>query len=308
MSLDTAISPLHGKAAQLAQESSALEALRDMLLPEPPVWAPPRSRAEGWLINLPITAWTAVVSGALCVLLVVVTVLAARSVQRPPSTSGATTTDDAWLLRAPLIPLVLAVVLGLVSTYALLLLFAFGAHDFRLTATDSRASPVVVAPTLIAGALTAAYAVLRLRAHLLGETRGKLDLHGDARADEKHRSEQEDALVERFSQSVALLAADHAISRIAGAHLILALGDEWPGGAQRCLDVLVSHLRGLRESNSVEDSAVPRGVREEVRLITRGLFFRLSKSEPRWDVRSGDFSGTGSRRRRTGRSASVLNA
>ncbi|CAN7593047.1 restriction endonuclease subunit S [Terrabacter sp. LjRoot27] len=32
--LDTAISPLHGKAAQLAQESSALEALRDMLLPE----------------------------------------------------------------------------------------------------------------------------------------------------------------------------------------------------------------------------------------------------------------------------------
>lgn len=191
-----------------------------------------------------------------------------------------------------MIPLVLAVVLGLVSTYALLLLFAFGAHDFRLTATDSRASPVVVAATLIAGALTAAYAVLRLRAHLLAETRGKLDLHGDARADEKHRSEQEDALVERFSQSVALLAADHAISRIAGAHLILALGDEWPGGAQRCLDVLVSHLRGLRESNSVEDSAVPRGVREEVRLITRGLFFRLSKSEPRWDVRSGDFSGT----------------
>ena len=208
------------------------------------------------------------------------------------SNGDPTKTKDAWLLRAPLLPLVLAVVLGLVALYALLLLFAFGAPDFKLPDSATAANPVLVAATLIAGALTAAYAVLRLRAHLLAETRSKLEVHGDERADDRHRSDQEVALVERFSKAVSLLAADQAISRIAGAHLILALGDEWPAGAQRCLDVLVSHLRGLRESNAFENEAVPRGVREEVRLVTSEVCRRMSTDAKSWDVRAGDFSGT----------------
>lgn len=197
------------------------------------------------------------------------------------------------MLRAPLLPLVLAVIVGLVSAYALLLLFAFDAPDFKLPAKANVASPVIVAATLVAGALTAAYAVLRLRAHLLAEERGRLDANSDERADQRHRSDQELAFVERFSKAVALLAAVEPISRTAGAHLILSLGDEWPSGAQRCLDVLISHLRGLREKYSfAEDETGSRGVREEVRLITSEVFRRLSANGPLWSVRAGDFSGT----------------
>lgn len=245
------------------------------------------------MIPLTITAWTAIAAFALCLVLMCVTAFAARPSRGSESASiTLTTTTAPWLLRAPLLPLVLAVVTGLIASYALLLHFAFGARDFKLSPATTGANPVLVAATLIAGALTAAYAVLRLRAHLLVETRSRLEAHGDSRADEKHRSDQEVALVDRFSKAVALLAADQAISRIAGAHLILALGDEWSTGTQRCLDVLVSHLRGLRENNTLGDEAVPRGMREEVRLITSEIFRRLSNGGPRWEVRAGDFSGT----------------
>lgn len=241
---------------------------------------------------MPVTAWTAVVAGVLCLLLVGVSLIVTRSRTGLAAGGASTSAKDGWLLRAPLLPLVVAVVAGLVALYALLLLLAFGAEDFRLPTAASAANPVLVAATLVAGTLTAAYAVLRLRAHLLAETRSKLEAHGDVRADERHRSDREVALVERFSKAVALLAADQAISRIAGAHLILALGDEWPGGAQRCLDVLVSHLRGLRENSALEGDAVPRGMREEVRLIATELSRRISRGGEHWDVRAGDFSGT----------------
>ncbi|WP_336705612.1 hypothetical protein [Micrococcus terreus] len=187
----------------------------------------------------------------------------------------------------------LAVVAGLLAIYALILHYAFGATDFQLPATANVTSPVLVAATLIAGALTAAYAVLRLRAHLLAEARGKLDAHGDERADERHRSEQEVAFTERFAKAVALLADRQPISRIAGAHLIFALGDEWSrdGAQQRCLDVLISHLRALRDNESFEDEAGSRGVREEVRLVTSELLRRLAEGSSSWSVRAGDFSG-----------------
>ncbi|WP_155846812.1 hypothetical protein [Arthrobacter sp. 131MFCol6.1] len=177
--------------------------------------------------------------------------------------------------------------------YALVLLVAFDAQDFKLPGAANVTSPVIVAATLIAGTLTAAFAVLRLRAHLLAEARGRLDEIGDIRADEKHRSDQELSLAERFSKAVELIASEQAISRIAGAHLILALGDEWPRGAQRCLDVLISHLRGLRQNDSFDNDAVDsRGMREEVYLITREVFRRLRSSDSKWDVNAGDFSGT----------------
>ncbi|GAA4157943.1 hypothetical protein GCM10022286_10190 [Gryllotalpicola daejeonensis] len=157
----------------------------------------------------------------------------------------------------------------------------------------SSSSPIVVAATLIAGGLTAAYAVLRLRAHLVSEERGRLDRNEDRRAIEKHRSDQEIAFVERFSKAVALLSADQSISRIAGAHLILALGDEWPNGAQRCLDVLLSHLRGIHETHALEaESSSSRGVVDEIRLITDEVFRRLRANGPAWDVVAGDFSET----------------
>lgn len=240
-----------------------------------------------------ITTWTASAAAGCSLVMIVLTVLMTRSARKKLTRIDASIeVGGIWLLRAPLLPLVLAVVFGLIALYALLLHFAFGASDFKLPSTTTGANPVLVAATLIAGALTAAYAVLRLRAHLLAESRSRLEAHGDLRADAKHRSDQEVALAERFSKAVELLAADKPISRIAGAHLILALGDEWPSGAQRCLDVLVSHLRGLRENNTLTDEAVPRGMREEVRLITSEIFRRLSDRGPHWKVRAGDFSGT----------------
>lgn len=229
----------------------------------------------------------------MCLILVFVTAaLGAKGSEAGSTTEASTRGDDVWLLRAPLLPLVLAVVSGLVALYALLLRFAFDAKNFKLPPTATSANPVLVAATLIAGALTAAYAVLRLRAHLLAEARSKLEVHSDFRADERHRSDQEAALVDRFSKAVELLAAPQPISRIAGAHLVLALGDEWPTGTQRCLDVLISHLRGLRENNLLTEETVPRGVREEVRLITSEIFRRLSTDGDHWNVRAGDFSGT----------------
>lgn len=245
------------------------------------------------MMPLPITGWTAIAAGLMCLTLVVVSALGARSSGRSaPGFEDSSQQSQGWLLHAPLLPLVLAVVVGLVSLYSLLLLLAFGAESFKLPDTANAANPVLVGATLIAGALTAAYAVLRLRAHLLAETHSKLEAFGDRRAAERHRSDQEAALVERFSRAVSLLSADQAISRIAGAHLVLALGDEWPSGAQRCLDVLISHLRGLRENPAIEDETVPRGVREEVRLITSEICRRLSGGTAGWIVRAGDFSGT----------------
>jgi hypothetical protein len=231
---------------------------------------------------MPTTAWVAIFgAGCSLALVVIVAIIAARRKSSEP-----------WLLRAPLLWLVLAVLLGLISIYSLLLLLAFDAPDFKLPATANVSNPVLVAATLVAGALTAAYAVLRLRAHLVAEEKGRIDARGDSRADDKHRSDLETALIERFAKAVELLASDQAISRIAGAHLILALGDEWKRGAQRCLDVLVSHLRGLRENYSFDDEAGSSyGVREEVRLITTEVLRRLSESEDRWDVRAGDFRG-----------------
>jgi hypothetical protein len=242
--------------------------------------------------EFPVTVWTAATSGALCVVLVVVIIIAAEIARREQAASKGGVADP-WLLRVPLLPLVLAVVAGLISIYSLILLLAFGAVDFQLPAASNVTSPVLVAATLVAGALTAAYAVLRLRAHILAEAKGKLDAHGDERADEKHRSDQEIAFTERFAKSVSLLASDQAISRIAGAHLILALGDEWlrDGAQQRCLDVLVSHLRALRENGSFEDEPGSRGAREEVRLITSEVVRRLSAGGASWSVKAGDFSG-----------------
>lgn len=242
--------------------------------------------------ELPVTIWTAIASGALSVTLALIVTVAAE-VSRRAQISKAAGARETWLLRAPLLPLVLAVIAGLVSVYALILHYAFRAVDFQLPATANITSPVVVAATLIAGVLTAAYAVLRLRAHLLTEAKGRLDAHGDERADERHRSDQEVAFTERFAKAVSLLASDQPISRIAGAHLILALGDEWlrAGAQQRCLDVLVSHLRGLRQSESFEDETGSRGVREEVRLITSEVVHRLVAEETPWKVRVGDFSG-----------------
>ncbi|WP_163165410.1 hypothetical protein [Arthrobacter sp. Alg241-R88] len=231
---------------------------------------------------MPVTGAVAAL-GAICSLLFVA--IAAMVAARRKS-------EEPWLLRAPLLWLVLAVLLGLISIYSLLMLLAFDAPDFKLPATANVSNPVLVAATLVAGGLTAAYAVLRLRAHLVAEEKGKIDARGDSRADDKHRSDLEVALIERFAKGVELLASNHAISRIAGAHLILALGDEWKRGVQRCLDVLVSHLRGLRENHSFDDEAGSSyGVREEVRLITSEVIRRLSELEGRWDVRAGDFRG-----------------
>ncbi|MBJ2119404.1 hypothetical protein I6N91_00245 [Arthrobacter sp. MSA 4-2] len=238
------------------------------------------------MIDWPVTLVTAAACIVLCGIMVVVAAVVAR---RTRISHG----GDPWLLRAPLLPLVLAVIVGLIGLYALLLLVAFGAEDFSLPATANVANPVLVAATLIAGALTAAYAVLRLRAHLIAEARGKLDVTEGERAAEKHRTDQESALIERFSTAVGLLADDHAISRIAGAHLVFVLGDEWKNGTQRCFDVLVSHLRGLRGNADLDDPDVAggRGTREEVRLITAELLRRLSTPEAEWRIRSGDFQG-----------------
>jgi hypothetical protein len=200
---------------------------------------------------------------------------------------------EPWLLRAPLLRLVLAVVSGLIALYSLLLLLAFGAKDFSLPDRANIASPVIVAATLMAGVLTAAYAVLKFRAHLLSEARGKIDAQEDQRADDKHRADQEFALIERFSKAVGLLATEQPISRIAGAHLILALGDEWKLGTQRCFDVLTSHLRALGENKtSGDDPRFSPGVREEVRLITSELARRLTRADAAWPIASWDFRGT----------------
>lgn len=242
--------------------------------------------------DIPVTIWTAIASGAFCLLLIAVAAILAEISRRKLSEAkpGA---RESWLLRVPLLALVLAVVSGLLSIYALILHFAFGATDFQLPATANVTSPVLVAATLIAGALTAAYAVLRLRAHLLAEAKGRLDAHGEERADERHRNDQEVALTERFARAVALLADTQPISRIAGAHLILALGDEWvrDGAQQRCLDVLVSHLRGLRQDEKFQNELDSRSIREEVRLITSEVLHRLAAGDHTWRVRSGDFSG-----------------
>lgn len=242
--------------------------------------------------SLSVTVWTAIASGALCAVLVAVVAVFARVSSRREAAENRHS-GQTWMLRAPLLPLVVAVVAGLLAIYSLILHFAFGATDFHLPDAANVTSPVLVAATLIAGALTAAYAVLRLRAHLLAEAKGRLDAHGDERADERHRNDQEIAFTDRFAKAVSLLADSQPISRIAGAHLILALGDEWvrDGAQQRCLDVLISHLRGLRQSESFEDESTSRSVREEVRLITSEVLHRLAAGDHTWRVRSGDFSG-----------------
>jgi hypothetical protein len=236
----------------------------------------------GWP-EWPVTAWAAVVCGAVFVILVLWMLV---GFNRGRSGTG----TEPWLLRAPLLRLVLAVVSGLIALYSLLLLLAFGAEDFSLPDRANVASPVIVAATLIAGVLTAAYAVLKFRAHLLSEARGKIDAQEDHRADDKHRADQEFALIERFSKAVGLLATDKPISRIAGAHLVLALGDEWKSGTQRCFDVLTSHLRALGENE--DDALSSPGVREEVRLITAELARRLTGAEAVWRIESWDFRGT----------------
>jgi hypothetical protein len=238
------------------------------------------------MMEWPVTLTTAAICVVLCAVLVAVVAVVARQ-------ASGWQKGDPWLLRAPLLPLVIAVVVGLIGLYSLLLLVAFGAQDFALPATANAANPVLVAATLIAGALAAAYAVLRLRAHLLAEGRGRLDVTEGERAAQKHRTEQESALIARFSTAVGLLADDHAISRIAGAHLVFVLGDEWKNGTQRCFDVLVSHLRGLRENTGLDalGETGARGIREEVRLITAELLRRLSSQDSSWQIRAGDFQG-----------------
>lgn len=239
--------------------------------------------------DLAVTLWVAIAVGLLslaCWITVSVWIKTTRK-------SKETDASEPWLLRAPLLPLVLAVVSGLVAVYALILHFAFGAADFQLPAQANITSPILVAATLIAGTLTAAYAVLKLRAHLLAEARGKLDATGEVRAGERHRNDQEAIYSERFSEAVKLLADTRPISRIAGAHLILAIGDEWnsPGAQQRCFDVLLSHLRGLNSKDSLEDESKSKSSREEVRLITGELLRRLGDGPSAWGITIGDFSG-----------------
>ncbi|WP_295100988.1 hypothetical protein [uncultured Microbacterium sp.] len=239
--------------------------------------------------ELAVTLWVAIASGVISVVATAVVILWVKLTRD----DRGDLLGDPWLLRAPLLPLVIAVVAGLVAVYALILHFAFGAATFQLPVTANTTSPILVAATLIAGTLTAAYAVLKLRAHLLAEARGKLDANGEVRAGEKHRNDQEAAYSERFAQAVSFLADTRPISRIAGAHLILAIGDEWTsnGAQQRCFDVLLSHLRGLNRDESFEDEAESRSSREEVRLITSGLIRHLADPEDSWKVVAGDFSG-----------------
>lgn len=239
--------------------------------------------------ELATTLWVAIVSGVISAVFAAVSVFWIKSAR----TNAGINSADPWLLRAPLLPLVLAVVAGLVAVYALILHFAFGSVDFQLPARANIASPILVAATLIAGTLTAAYAVLKLRAHLLAEARGRLDANGEARAGEKHRNDQEASYSERFAEAVKLLADERSISRIAGAHLVLAIGDEWgsPGAQQRCFDVLLSHLRGLNRDESFEDESLSRSSREEVRLITSEMLRHLSVGAGSWQVAAGDFSG-----------------
>lgn len=239
-----------------------------------------------------VTGMVAFISGAISVFLAIIVVLLEKPSQKELEVLRPASAP--WLLRAPLLPLVFAVLAALLSIYSLILRFAFGAENFLLPKTANVTSPVLVAATLVAGALTAAYAVLRLRAHLLAEVKSRLEVHGNERADEKHQIEQEVVFTERFAKAVALLADPQPISRIAGSHLIFALGDEWrsDGAQQRCLDVLVSHLRVLCENELFEDEPGSRGIREEVRLITSEILRRLSKGAPSWNVRVGDFRGT----------------
>lgn len=244
------------------------------------------------MLELAVTVWVAIVGGIAAIVLVGIALLWPRMAGGDQQ-ARESRTGDPWLLRAPLLPLVLAVVSGLIAVYALILHFAFGAADFQLPAQANITSPILVAATLIAGTLTAAYAVLKLRAHLLAEARGKLDANGELRAGEKHKNDQEAAYSERFSEAVRLLADTRPISRIAGAHLILAIGDEWksPGAQQRCFDVLLSHLRGLNIKDSLEDESKSKSSREEVRLITGELLRRLGDGPSAWGISIGDFSG-----------------
>lgn len=236
-----------------------------------------------------VTLWVALVSGAISAISAIILTILVTPARNP----NGVTTSTPWLLRAPLLPLVCTVVPGLIAIYTLILRFAFGARDFHLPARANIASPILVAATLIAGTLTAAYSVLKLRAHLLAEARGKLDASGEIRAGERHRNDQEAAYSERFAEAVKLLADDRPISRIAGAHLVLAIGDEWnsPGAQQRCFDVLLSHLRGLNRDESFEDESQSRSSREEVRLITSEMLRHLSDGPDSWQVVAGDFSG-----------------
>lgn len=244
------------------------------------------------MLELAVTLWVAIAGGVVAVVLGAVAIFGPRMAGGEKQVSDSREKDP-WLLRAPLLPLVLAVVSGLVAVYALILHFAFGAADFRLPAQANITSPILVAATLIAGTLTAAYAVLKLRAHLLAEARGKLDANGEVRAGERHRNDQEAAYSERFAEAVKLLADTRSISRIAGAHLVLAIGEEWkgPGAQQRCFDVLLSHLRGLKRDESFEDESASRSSREEVRLITSEMLRHLTGGDDSWDVVAGDFSG-----------------
>lgn len=239
--------------------------------------------------ELAITLWVAIVSGAISAGAILLVVARVWHTEKNSEESA----SNPWLLRAPLLPLVLAVVSGLVAVYALILHYAFGAADFQLPDQANITSPILVAATLIAGTLTAAYAVLKLRAHLITEARGKLDASGEERAGERHRNDQEAAYSERFAEAVKLLADDRSISRIAGAHLVLAIGDEWKstGAQQRCFDVLLSHLRGLNLDESFDDEVKSRSRREEVRLITSEILRRLGKDTSGWGISNADFNG-----------------
>lgn len=239
--------------------------------------------------EIAVTLWVATAGGLLSIALAIAVAVWVHTTRG----SSRVAAEAPWLLRAPLLPLVLAVVSGLVAVYSLILHFAFGAVDFQLPEKANIASPILVAATLVAGTLTAAFAVLKLRAHLITEAKGELDANSELRAGERHRNDQEAALSERFAGAVALLADQQPISRIAGAHLVFAIGDEWKniGAQQRCFDVLLSHLRGLNRSESFEDVAESQASREEVRLITGELLRRLGEGHSAWAVTAGDFSG-----------------
>lgn len=242
--------------------------------------------------DLSVTLWVAIAGGVASITLLLGALIWSRQASRTNQLID-DREQEPWLLRAPLFPLVLAVVTGLIAIYALILHYAFGAADFQLPDQANITSPILVAATLIAGTLTAAYAVLKLRAHLITEARGKLDASGEARAGERHRNDQEAAYSERFAEAVKLLADDRSISRIAGAHLVLAIGDEWKsiGAQQRCFDVLLSHLRGLNVEETFADEVKSRSRREEVRLITTEMLRHLSAGDESWQVTAGDFSG-----------------
>ena len=94
--------------------------------------------------SLSVTVWTAIASGALCAVLVAVVAVFARVSSRREAAENRHS-GQTWMLRAPLLPLVVAVVAGLLAIYSLILHFAFGATDFHLPDAANVTSPVLVA-------------------------------------------------------------------------------------------------------------------------------------------------------------------